>query len=180
MNRLVRGALGISVALALGAVAQAQVRRPTPPAAPPARPPPSVHLTTPSLTSPSLTGPSLPSRYLTDPAPGTAITSPNATTSTPATTSEPAASTTTAAEVRPPRPGREAAQDGGGECDEWDGNALNDPNRCIENEFTNVSAANVSPRPAEPGWRPSWWMIVLGVIAVLILYGWIRDAVRRR
>ena len=44
----------------------------------------------------------------------------------------------------------------------------------------NASAVNAASGPVEPGWRPSWWMIVLGVIAVLILYGWIRDAVRRR
>jgi hypothetical protein len=170
-----RGTLGILAALAIASVGQAQLHpirpKPIPPTpVPPIRPMPSL---------PTPSSPSLAPR--TSPVPRTIpVQAP--------------------VQVVPPSEGVNSHGDGGDECENRDGNALNDPDDCGGNAASSVaepagapvsvndsagpvaddSAANLASEPAPQGWRPSWWMIVLGVGAILLLLGWMSGGGRRR
>jgi len=190
MNWLVRGTLGILAALALASVAQAQFR-------PPVRTPPPTRPMPPPMPMPPLAFPP------TRPPP-----------SIPPIRHDPLgpAFRPGPVQVIPPPEGVNSHGDGGDECENRDGNTLNDPDDCgdeapagasgnaaagapmdpsagapadasadpLADESANASAATVAAEPAPPGWRPSWWMIVLGVGAVLLLLGWLGGDGRRR
>jgi hypothetical protein len=187
MIRLVRLALGMSAALAFGSAAQAQVRA-VPYTPLPVHPLPlPMPIPMPSVT---LTGPSL----TISPAPNLVVTIPSN-----------AAVPAPVVQVVPPQPpGQEPPPDGEEHCEDRDGNALNDPDDCqndgsapadnaadaidvngsgvnsLQESFNSMQDAAAEPaaEPAAAGWRPSWWMIALGVVAALFLLGWISG--RRR